>query len=294
MEDLRSYRLRGTPDCPIALYWIGYGHNMAPHLHYHPELEFFALSEGQMDFRLDKSVVHMTAGDILIVPPGQIHGLISYTQGAKFSVLTVSLEAIVISSEQAFQKEFVQPMQNNLLQPPTLLQSGHPAYDAAMEALKMLPLCTMHAPNYKLYRYLTVVSLCVAIAPWCVVLDDRMKDSLPGNNAVRRAMLYIHNKYDLPLDLKTIAHHVHLHPNYLCALFKEHTGQTVLQYLTRKRVEAAILLLQDSNLPIEMIAEKSGFRSQCLFFRHFRQITGTTPHAYRKQLRSQKSQESVL
>ena len=190
-----------------------------------------------------------------------------------------------------FQKEFVQPLQNNLLQLPSHIQTTHPAYEAVSEVIGKIPSCTMHKPNYKLYRYLTVVSLCVAITPWCILLDDRFKDSLPGNKTVRRAILYIHNKYEMPLDLKAIAEHVHVHPNYLCALFKEHTGQTVLQYLVRQRVDAAIFLLQDSNLPIEIIAEKTGFRSQSLFFRHFRQVTGTTPHAYRKQQRSQESRE---
>lgn len=283
MEDLRSYKSRGTPDCPIALYPITAGKRTLPFLHYHPELEFIFLFEGQLEYRLDKEIIHMTAGDVLAIAPQQIHGVVSCSPDVYFRVLSASLDAISMSAEHAFQQEFVQPLQNNLLQLPSHLQPDHPAYPAVSEAIVKLPSCRMNAPNYKLHRYLTVISLCVAMAPWCVHLDDSMKDALPGNMAVRKAMLYIHNQYQDPLDLQTIAKYVHLHPNYLCALFKEHTGQTVMQYLVRKRVDAAIFLLQDSNLPIEVVAEKSGFRSQVLFFRHFRQVTGTTPKAYQKQ-----------
>lgn len=292
MEYLRSYKQRGTPDCPIAMYPIRHGGKVIPYLHYHPELEFLFIFQGQVEFRLEKNILHLTAGDILFISPEQIHGHIGHSADARFTRLIFSLDAIAMPSEHAFQKEFVQPLQNNLLQLPSLLQPEHPAYEAVSDAIKDLDRCTINAPNWKLYRYSTVVSLCAIIAPWCIHLDDSLKDVLPGNKIVRKVMLYIHNQYDAPLDLKTIAKHVHLHPNYLCTLFKEHTGQTVLQYLTRRRVEAAIFLLQDSDLPIEVIAEKSGFRSHGLFFRHFREVTGMTPKAFR-QARRNKHQNSL-
>ena len=283
MENQRIYKSRGTPDCPISLWHINPLRTPPLIPHHHPELEFVILSEGKMVYRLEEAVLDMTAGDILVIAPDQLHGLIRCSPDTKCRLFGVSLNAITMPQEHIFQQEFVQPLQNNLLQLPNLIQPGHPAYEAVSTALVNIPNCIFHKANYKLYRYLTAVSLCVAIAPWCIHLDDSIKDALPINAAVRRAMLYIHNKYETPLELKDIADHVHLHPNYLCTLFKEHTGQTVMQYLIRKRVDAAIFLLQDSNLPVEVIAEKAGFRSRGLFFRHFRQIMGASPHAYRKQ-----------
>lgn len=285
MEDLRSYKLRGTPDCPIAMYPVRPGGNVIPYLHYHPEMEILFVFEGSVDCRLDKEILHLTAGDIVVIAPEQIHGHIRHSADSRFTRLIFSLDAIAMPAEHAFQKEFVQPLQNNLLQLPSLLQPGHPAYDDISKLSMDLKRCTINAPNWKLYRYSTIVALCACIAPWCIRLDEGMKDTLPGNKIVRKVMLYIHNMYDRDLDLKTIAKHAHLHPNYLCALFKEHTGQTVLQHLTRRRVEAATFLLQDGDLPIEVIAEKTGFRSQGLFFRHFREITGMTPKAYRRSKR---------
>ncbi len=283
MENRRNYKARGTPDCPIALYLVGDSHQMPPHLHHHPELEFIVLYEGEMHYRIDQSVLPMTAGDVLIIAPEQVHGLVHYSSDARFCAFSAALNAIAMPPEHIFQKEFVQPLQNNLLRLPAHLQPDHPAYQAVWEIAEKLPNYIMSAPNYKLHRFLALVSLCVAIAPWCINSDERITNALPDNYAVRRALLYIHNKYEEPLTLEKIADHVHLNPNYLCALFKEHTGQTVMQHLIRRRVDAAIFLLQDSMLPVEVIAEQSGFRSRNQFFRCFRQITGTTPSAYRKQ-----------
>lgn len=285
MKDLRSYRQRGTPDLPIALYYVNPKRKKYLTVSRQPELSFLIVTEGQLECRLEETVYTVAAGEILVIPPERSRGLVSYSPDVCYYSMIVSVAAIAMPADHIFQQEFITPMQNGLLQMPALIQPGHPAYEEAKNVLAMLPECIMTAPNYKLKRYLAAVSLCVAIAPWCIHPDKSVRDPFPNNKIVRSAMLYIHNKYELPLDLKAIADHVHLHPNYLCALFKAHTGKTVLQYLAQKRVDAAIYLLQDSNLPVELIGEKSGFRSQNQFFRHFRQVTGTTPHAYRKQHR---------
>lgn len=284
MEAKKTYKLRGTPDCPIAMWYINPNRKPSPISHHHPELEFVIMFEGKLEYRLEDTVLYMTAGDILVVAPEQSHGLISCSSDIKCRIFGIALNAIAMPPEHVFQREFVQPLQNNMLQLPGLLRPEHPAYEAVTAALTNISNCIMYKPNYKLYRYQTAISVCVAIAPWCIHVDKNIEDILSDNKTVREAMLYIHNKYDMPLDLKTIAERVHLHPNYLCALFKEHTGQTVMQYLVRKRVDAAIFLLQDKDLPIEVIAEKTGFSSSGLFFRHFRKITGMTPKAYRNQL----------
>ena len=284
MEAKNLYKLRGTPDCPIALWYINPNRKPSPGYHKHPELEFVILSEGSLEYRLEETVFQMNAGDVFAIAPGQSHGLVRCTPDVQCKILGISLNAIAMPPEHVFQKEFVQPLKNNLLRLPGLLRPEHPAYEAVAAALKNIPNCIMHKPNYKLHRYQTAIALCAAIAPWCIHVDENMQDILPDNLTVRRAMLYIHNKYDTPLDLAAIAEDAHVHPNYLCALFKEHTGMTVMQYLVHKRVDAAMFLLQDNDLPIGAIAEKIGFSNSGLFFRHFRKITGMTPKAYRDQL----------
>ena len=66
-------------------------------------------------------------------------------------------------------------------------------------------------------------------------------------------------------------------------LFKEYTGQTVVAYLTRYRIEAAAELLLREDLPVSQIAELTGFRSESLFYQKFKEFTGMTPKAYQKQ-----------
>jgi len=119
--------------------------------------------------------------------------------------------------------------------------------------------------------------------PHCTVISYEKPLPDPGHEAVKLCMRYIHNNHKQKLSLQEIADHCHLHPNYLCAVFKQYTGQTVLAYLTKIRVETAATLLQERDLSMDAVAEYSGFQSQCQFFKKFKAIMGTTPKAYQTQ-----------
>jgi AraC-like DNA-binding protein len=49
----------------------------------------------------------------------------------------------------------------------------------------------------------------------------------------------------------------------------------------QKRIEAAKKLLTETEIPIAQIALEIGFQGQSRFTTLFRQLTGTTPRAYR-------------
>ena len=67
--------------------------------------------------------------------------------------------------------------------------------------------------------------------------------------------------------------------------FKERTGMTPHQYLIRKRLERAQLLLRDGHTPVQ-VAEMCGFSSQSAMTSTFSQTLGITPLKYQKQFRS--------
>ncbi|MCX5329327.1 GlxA family transcriptional regulator [Streptomyces sp. NBC_00140] len=63
--------------------------------------------------------------------------------------------------------------------------------------------------------------------------------------------------------------------------FREQTGTTPLQWLLRVRVRRAQYLLENSDHPIERIAQQAGFGSPTAFRERFRRVVGTSPQGYR-------------
>ncbi|WP_139311221.1 response regulator [Bacillus sp. MRMR6] len=105
----------------------------------------------------------------------------------------------------------------------------------------------------------------------------------PSNREpIREAIEYINLNLKNELTQKEVADHVHLNPSYLSVLFKDHVKLTFSEYITRRRIQRAKELLIATNLPINDIAEESGYKTAKYFIKIFKELEGVTPSAYRK------------
>ena len=84
------------------------------------------------------------------------------------------------------------------------------------------------------------------------------------------------------LTLDDICSHFHFGKSYLCRVFKENTGHSIMQYYTEMKVTEAKLLLHTTQMSITHISERLGFENPQYFARVFRKLTGNTPREYRK------------
>ncbi|HHP7230708.1 MAG TPA: helix-turn-helix domain-containing protein [Xenococcaceae cyanobacterium] len=92
---------------------------------------------------------------------------------------------------------------------------------------------------------------------------------------------YIRVNLEQDLTLTRLANLVQISPHYFASLFKQSTGLTPHQYVTKCRLEKAKILLRRSSLPIIEICHQVGFHNQSHFTRLFRQHFEITPKAYR-------------
>ena len=67
--------------------------------------------------------------------------------------------------------------------------------------------------------------------------------------------------------------------------FRAEVGMTPRQWLIQQRTERARELLEDSDLPIDDVSERSGFGTSVSLRQHFRDTLDTTPSAYRRTFR---------
>ena len=276
----RSYKVRGMPDCPIAVYCAQL---LEPVSHWHPEVEILLISQGKVDYRLEEQELQLTSGDILIINPNQAHTLIGASEDCRYVNVIFSLEAIAMPSNHIFQKNFVAPLADGRLQLPNFLKPEHPAYEGVREQLRQMPRGSIYLDESRFFRYTRLVAICALLQPYCALTQVADQRQYPGERTVRKAMIFIHNRYSRPLPLQEIADHVHLHPNYLSAIFKEQTGHTITEHIAQTRVDAAKFLLRRDALPMARIAELAGFPSERSFYRQFQKITGMTPKAYQLQ-----------
>jgi two-component system response regulator YesN len=94
----------------------------------------------------------------------------------------------------------------------------------------------------------------------------------------------IHKGYQEDITITSIAEQVYLSPNYLCGIFKQITGHTINQYITRVRIQAAKTLLEDNTVKLSEIGNLVGYIEPSYFSKIFKRHTALTPKEYRQML----------
>lgn len=102
-------------------------------------------------------------------------------------------------------------------------------------------------------------------------------DSAPGDYRIKKLMNYISVHCAEKLTVKALANMVSLDTTYFGSLFKQETGMTVHQYLTRVRVRKAEDMLQSGNFMVKEAAELCGFSDVIHFYKLFRLLRGFPP-----------------
>lgn len=95
---------------------------------------------------------------------------------------------------------------------------------------------------------------------------------------VRQAMDYIAGHYaDENISIATIAEHLCVSEGHLSHVFKKQTGMTVTNYLTKTRIDAAMVLLQTGRVKVYEAAAAVGYKDVTYFSATFKKLTGLSP-----------------
>ena len=117
------------------------------------------------------------------------------------------------------------------------------------------------------------------------ILQQEIQQSSKG--MVMQSLHYISENFKEPgLTAESLSQYLHLNPAYFSVWFKKHTGETFVNYLTKKRVEEAKILLENTEDKTYIIAEQVGYTEANYFSYVFKKATGLSPTKYRKTFAS--------
>jgi AraC-like DNA-binding protein len=92
----------------------------------------------------------------------------------------------------------------------------------------------------------------------------------------------VERRFAEPVTSREIAREVGLTPGHLTTLVGRHTGRTVGQWLTERRMREARRLLVATDLTVAAVAGRVGYRDPGYFVRRFRREHGVPPQAWRR------------
>ena len=155
---------------------------------------------------------------------------------------------------------------------------GSVQWNSRLRTLLELMRTAMEEPDYPGALYLLLVLN--YIEQECIAESSAV--ARPHNKTVEHICAYLAANYRQKFSLSEVAARFYLSPYYLSRLFKRVTGQSIVDYINNRRIEAAQKLLETTELSISAVAEQTGFASAAHFRRVFHEVMGTGPLQYRK------------
>ncbi|WPC44322.1 response regulator [Clostridium sp. JS66] len=101
------------------------------------------------------------------------------------------------------------------------------------------------------------------------------------NSMVRNICKIVLERMDTEVSVRIIADHMFLNQSYLSTLYKEKTGNSLVEYITMVKMERAKMLLHNSNIKNYEIASKLGYKDVEYFGRLFKKYTTMTPSKFK-------------
>lgn len=232
--------------------------------------------ENYYDVIVNDSSYHLLPGEILVIPPGELHELIAPNEGKRFVFL---FDITLITKLKSFSD-----IQSLLAQPLYVTPETYPKiYNDIYQLLTQM--CNEYF-SQKEYSELIIYSLLInffvkfaynrinAEALFPKVQLDKQKEYIQKFNAL---MTYIDTHYTENLDLETVAKSVGFSKYHFSRLFKQYTNFTFGDYLCYRRIKAAEELLANPDLSITEVAIQAGFPSISTFNRLFKQHKAALP-----------------
>ena len=120
------------------------------------------------------------------------------------------------------------------------------------------------------------------IRKYCLLVKNH---SMKGYSLlIQKVITQIDSDLTADLSLNALAGDLNVNPSYLSSQFKKETGSTLTDYVNRKKVEHAILLLNSTSLQIQTIALHCGVPDVNYFTKLFKKYIHKTPKEYRDSI----------
>jgi len=147
-----------------------------------------------------------------------------------------------------------------------------------LEIETLLEMLNLSIEKYELNEAVSIMEQIIDVA-----LND--SDCYCSNENIRKIVKsvkkYINDNYFEDLSLTSLAKQFLVDRSYLSKAFKHETGENLMPYIAKKRVEKAKELIRDGSANLTDISSLVGYDDYAYFNRVFRKFTGQSPREYK-------------
>ena len=251
------------------------GWALQPHTHD----DFFHLAyvhKGHLVFQVDGTDYPLSAGSMILIPPGSVHGVPKDTHN-----LCVQYEVFFRIQDP----ELKSHLENKTVR---VLHSAFHLENLFSYILMNYgsadPLCTSCTDSF----LCTILLSFLTDTPSTKVSSGTYVDSSQYSPLVQRIIHHVEKDSTEKYVLSSLSDSLGFNKNYLCTVFRRETGITISEYINYHRLRRIMSILQYTNynqdFPIHELVDQFGYVNTSYFNRVFKRYTGMTPTEFMNAL----------
>ena len=257
-------------------------------LHSHDFIELTFVAEGKGFHYIDQQVEQTGKGRLYFIPVGVSHVFRPSSPG--------SLREPLVVYNCLFPPELLDILAPVIPDPPIAayleqIRTGRlPAFSAtdlngSIESLFLSLHREYNLPQTGSGSYLLTLFIQLLVSIYRL-RHDEVQFPLNRQTQFLQILHYVNQEYTQEITLASLSRSFDWSERHLQRLFKKHTGQTFHHYLQNIRIQkSCILLVQQLQVPVQLIAEQVGYRDLKTFNLVFKRIIGITPGNYRQEFK---------
>ena len=231
----------------------------------------------------DFSMLSVTAGDIIIIRPGQLHSIEQDgTYNMEYENIIFKPELLISGSSDLCAVKFITPFMLGSIQSDTHLTPALSYYQTAAEYIRQIDLlCATRTEGYQLAVKGYLFQLL-----FLLISNRNKKETAPASQTkslekMKTILKYVEQHYAEHITIDDMAALTFYSKSHFMKFFKSHMGTGFIDYLNDYRLTMAERLLRSSDGSVLDIAEQSGFDSLSYFNRIFKRKYGEAPGRWR-------------
>lgn len=250
-------------------------------MHLHKELELCVVLSGSCRVSTDRQGVEAGPGEVLLFDAGSSHELCASGVPARLLTLQISNSFCARFYPQIRSIRFGCRGLSACLLPERLTALRH----AMLLALRAYLRDTPEAPFACMAQVNEIFAILLSDTPYRVLSDTENMTQTRNAERMHRILHYLETHYSEPVRLSEIAEREGLTQTYLSHLFREQLHIPFQDYLARLRLEAAMLLLRQSDTTLTDAAYACGFSDPKYLNRSFQKNLGMSPRQWLQENR---------
>ncbi len=249
----------------------------AAECHWHRDFEFLWAEEGSICYFVNGQNVRIRQGEGIFVNSGRLHYGYSPEQAeCRFRFVVADPSVLMENAYITAKLLTLERGEDYLLLHPDRLEER----EILHRLQQMYNIEILHSEGYE-FALLGEFALLLGQLGKLLHPDQQMI-SERDQRTVKEMVGFINTHIAEKITLEDIASSGAVCQSKCCQLFRTYVGRSPAQYLQRVRIARSMELLKKEEKSITEIALECGFGSSSYYVAVFRQITGTTPRAFRK------------